>query len=209
MTSETKMAWAEVGNALEALSLSLKLHYEERAGTGVPKTPREVAAIVNGAIAAIGDAVDDQAVREQTTRVAETLEQALCETAQAIPANGRHSHGPGPYIGEVAEGEDFRRVLFTGEHSQLVVMTLLPGQDIGAETHQHDQIILLLKGQGECEADGIARRFTGHTALCVPAGTRHNVHNTGDEPMRLATVYAPPEHPAGTVHHTKADAQVA
>lgn len=115
-----------------------------------------------------------------------------------------------PYLGDVWRdnaAEDFRRVVFTSPLSQFTLMTLQPGEDIGAETHADvDQILMLLEGSGRCLLETDEMPFTGNAVLCVPRGVRHNIMNGEDGPMRLATVYAPAHHAAGTVHHTKADA---
>lgn len=117
----------------------------------------------------------------------------------------------GGYLGDVKREQqpgDFRRVLYTSPKSQLTAMTLQPGEDIGKETHTDvDQILVLIEGEGECLLGGNRQPFTGEAVLCVPQGVEHNVINTGKRPMRLATVYAPAHHAAGTVHHTKADAK--
>ena len=118
-----------------------------------------------------------------------------------------------PYQGALKEvakrNDDFRRVLFTGAHSQLVVMTLAPGEEIGEEVHEVDQILYAVEGVGEAVLDGHGKPFAKGDAVAVPAGTRHNIRNGDKKPLRLFTVYAPPEHPAGTVHHTKAEALAA
>jgi mannose-6-phosphate isomerase-like protein (cupin superfamily) len=106
--------------------------------------------------------------------------------------------------------DDFRREVATAERSQVVVMTIPPGEEIGEEVHEGiDQILLFV--EGECEAlVGEERRWVRADELVlVPGGTRHNFVNTGAEPLRLVTVYAPPEHPPGTVHRTKAEADEA
>ena len=106
------------------------------------------------------------------------------------------------------ENGDFRRVLYTAPHSQLVLMTLQPGEEIGLERHDGiDQFIRVEAGQGEAVLDGKRQPLADGSAVVVPAGTEHNVVNTSaTEPLRLYTVYTPPEHPDGTVHHTKQEA---
>jgi mannose-6-phosphate isomerase-like protein (cupin superfamily) len=102
---------------------------------------------------------------------------------------------------------DFRRVLYTGPHLQLVVMSLEPGEEIGEETHEDtDQFFRLEAGEGEVEIDGRVTKIEGDFGIVVPAGARHNVRNTGQEPLKLYTIYAPPHHADGTVQHTKAEA---
>ncbi|MEX2547804.1 MAG: cupin domain-containing protein [Chloroflexota bacterium] len=102
----------------------------------------------------------------------------------------------------------FRREVLTGEHEQVVVMTIPPGGDIGDEVHGGtDQLLLFIDGSGEATLDGDSSHVGPNDLVFVRAGTRHNFINTGDGPMRLITVYAPPEHAPGTVHQTKAEAE--
>ncbi len=104
--------------------------------------------------------------------------------------------------------EDFRRVLYTGKHLQLVLMTLPPGCDIGEEVHEdRDQFFRIEQGEGEIRIDGVANKVEDDFAVIVPAGARHNVINTGSEPLRLYTLYGPPEHRDGVVHTTKEQAE--
>jgi len=106
------------------------------------------------------------------------------------------------------ENLNFRRVIYTGRHLQLVLMSLKPGEDIGEEVHQDgDQFFRIEKGEGEALIDGKRSRIKGDDAVLVPAGARHNIINNGDKPLRFYTLYGPPEHRDGTVHATKADAQ--
>ena len=101
----------------------------------------------------------------------------------------------------------FREVLFTGPHSQLVVMSLAPGEDIGMETHdENDQFFRVEEGKGEVSIDGRSTRIESDDAIVIPAGARHNIRNTGNKALKLYTLYAPPQHEDGTVHRTKADA---
>jgi mannose-6-phosphate isomerase-like protein (cupin superfamily) len=112
---------------------------------------------------------------------------------------------------KLARGNDaFRREIATGEHSQVVAMTIPPGEEIGEEVHEeNDQLLVFIDGQGEAVLEGKRSPVTPNDLVLVPAGTRHNFINTGNEPLRLVTVYAPPEHTPGTVHQTKADADAA
>ena len=105
------------------------------------------------------------------------------------------------------ESEAFRKVLFTADKSQLVLMSLQPGEDIGLETHDVDQMLYAVDGSGRAVIAGEEKTFEKGSILCVPAGTRHNVVNTGKERMKLFTFYAPPQHAPGTLHRTKADAE--
>lgn len=105
------------------------------------------------------------------------------------------------------ENDDFRRVLYTGHHLQLVLMALQPGDEIGEEVHEdRDQFFRVEKGKGTVMIDGIAHKVKSDDGIIVPAGARHNVINTGEKPLRLYTIYGGPEHIDGTIHKTKADA---
>ncbi|MGE5413664.1 MAG: cupin domain-containing protein [Syntrophomonadaceae bacterium] len=105
---------------------------------------------------------------------------------------------------------DFRRVLYTGKNLQLVLMSIAPGEDIGEEIHpDRDQFFRVEKGKGEVTIDGRKTRIESDSAILVPAGAKHNVKNTGDKPLKLYTLYGPPEHKDGTVHATKAEALAA
>ena len=107
------------------------------------------------------------------------------------------------------DNPNFRAVLYTAPHSQLVVMTIQPGEEIGSERHaSRDQFIRVESGEGEAILDGERHALHDGTAVVIPAGTLHNVVNTSATvPLRLYTIYSPAEHPAGTVHRTKADAE--
>lgn len=106
------------------------------------------------------------------------------------------------------ENTDFRRVLYTGKNMQLVLMSIQPGDDIGEEVHDdRDQFFRVEQGSGAVWIDGNRSEVNPDDAFIVPAGARHNVKNMGDDPLRLYTIYGPPEHREGTVHVTKADAQ--
>jgi mannose-6-phosphate isomerase-like protein (cupin superfamily) len=113
-------------------------------------------------------------------------------------------------IGKKTEvNSDFRRVLYTGKQLQLVVMAIPPGEEIGEEVHSdRDQFFRIETGKGEVWIDGHKTKISSDFAVVVPAGARHNIKNTDSKPMKLYTLYAPPEHAVGTVHMTKADAVV-
>jgi mannose-6-phosphate isomerase-like protein (cupin superfamily) len=103
---------------------------------------------------------------------------------------------------------DFRRVLYTGEHLQLVLMSLAPGEEIGEETHEdRDQFFRFEEGEGVVIIDGKENKVQDDFAVIVPAGARHNVRNTSDEPLQFYTLYGPPEHKDKTVHSDKAQAE--
>ncbi len=109
---------------------------------------------------------------------------------------------------QTIENEDFRRVLYTGHNLQLVVMTLQPGEEIGAEVHEdRDQFFRIEEGQGTIDIDGVENPVEDDFAAIVPAGARHNVRNTSSAPLRLYTIYAPPEHKDGIVQSTKQEAE--
>lgn len=105
------------------------------------------------------------------------------------------------------ENKNFRKVLYTDKNSQLVVMSLKPGEDIGEEVHQLDQFIRCESGEGKAILNGIEHELSDGFAVVVPEGTRHNLINTSaDRDMKLYTLYSPPNHRDGVVHTTKADA---
>ena len=108
-----------------------------------------------------------------------------------------------------AENTDFRREILTNEHSQLVLMSIEPGDDIGEETHEVDQFLVFVKGKGEAVLEGQKSAIEGGSLVSVPAGTLHNFINTGSEPLKLFTIYSPPEEAPGTVHRNKDDALAA
>jgi mannose-6-phosphate isomerase-like protein (cupin superfamily) len=104
----------------------------------------------------------------------------------------------------------FRRVVMTGEHEQVVVMTIPPGGEIGEEVHPRtDQVLAFVDGRGEARLDGEISSVGPNDLVFVRAGTRHNFINVGELPLRLITIYAPPEHAPSTVHMTRADAEAA
>ncbi len=106
------------------------------------------------------------------------------------------------------ENDYFRKILYTDKHVQLVVMSLKPGEDIGEEVHTLDQFLRCEKGEGKAVLDGVEHVIRDGFGVVVPAGTLHNIINTSNsEPMKLYTLYAPPNHLDGTIHKTKADAQ--
>ncbi|HUG48845.1 MAG TPA: cupin domain-containing protein [Candidatus Limnocylindria bacterium] len=106
--------------------------------------------------------------------------------------------------------EAFRREILTGEHEQVVVMTIPVGEEIGEEVHPTtDQVLVFVDGKGEAQLDGESSEVGPNDLVFVRARTRHNFLNRGDSPLRLITIYAPPEHESGTVHQTKAEADAA
>jgi mannose-6-phosphate isomerase-like protein (cupin superfamily) len=114
----------------------------------------------------------------------------------------------GDIEGRTEDNRDFRRVLYTSPHMQLVLMSLEPGEDIGEEVHEDtDQFFRVEKGTGIVSIDGRDTPITSGVAIIVPAGARHNVKNSGGDSLKVYTLYAPPHHADGTVHRTKADAE--
>lgn len=109
---------------------------------------------------------------------------------------------------EAKRNENFRKVMLTGEHTQLVVMSLRAGEDIGRETHhENDQILYIVHGQADIEVGDESRHVAAGELVVVPAGSPHNVTNAGETPLKIVTIYGPPDHAPGTVHATKADAR--
>jgi mannose-6-phosphate isomerase-like protein (cupin superfamily) len=116
------------------------------------------------------------------------------------------------YITNIEElallNENFRKVLYTTKNTQLVVMSLLPGEEVGEEIHHLDQFIRCEKGEGKAVLAGVAHEVRDGIVILVPAGTSHNIINTSvDKSLRLYTVYSPPNHRDGVIHRTKADAK--
>jgi mannose-6-phosphate isomerase-like protein (cupin superfamily) len=109
--------------------------------------------------------------------------------------------------GLAVKNEEFRRVLYTAKNCQLVLMALKPNEDIGAEVHKLDQFFRVEEGSGEVVLDGVHTPIRAGFAVVVPAGTRHNIVNTSSAPLKLYTIYAPPNHRDGVVHHTRRDAE--
>ena len=101
----------------------------------------------------------------------------------------------------------FRRVLYTARHCQLVVMALKPKEEIGAEVHKLDQFFRVEEGTGDAILDGVRTAIRAGFAVLVPAGTNHNIINTGSVPLKLYTLYAPPNHRDGVVHQTREEAE--
>ena len=109
--------------------------------------------------------------------------------------------------GVAVANDEFRRVLYTAKHTQLVVMALQPREEIGAEVHKLDQFFRGEEGSGEAVLDGVRTAIRAGFAVVVPAGANHNIVNTGSVPLKLYTLYSPPNHRDGVVHHARADAE--
>ena len=109
--------------------------------------------------------------------------------------------------GITVKNEEFRRVLYTARNCQLVVMALKPNEEIGTEVHKLDQFFRVEQGTGEAMLNGVRTAIRAGFSVVVPAGTNHNIINTGTVPLKLYTLYAPPNHRDGVVHHARADAE--
>lgn len=105
------------------------------------------------------------------------------------------------------ENKNFRKVLYTDKNSQLVLMSLLPGEEIGEEVHDVDQFLRVEKGTGTAILSDVSHDIADGSVIIVPAGTKHNIINTGSEAMKLYTLYMPPHHRDGITHKTKAEAE--
>lgn len=122
--------------------------------------------------------------------------------------SGVVTHGFVQNIEDIAvKNDDFRRVLYTAEHCQLVVMALKPAEEIGAEVHKLDQFFRVEQGSGEAVLNGVRTPIRAGSAVIVPAGAKHNIVNTGKVSLKLYTLYSPPNHRDGVVHHTRAEAE--
>ncbi|QOR73946.1 cupin domain-containing protein [Cruoricaptor ignavus] len=109
---------------------------------------------------------------------------------------------------QTLDNENFRKVIYTAKHSQLVLMTLKKGEEIGMETHpENDQFFRFEAGTGKCIIDGNEYEVKDGSAIIIPAGSQHNVINTGDDELKMYTIYSPPHHKDKVVHTTKADAE--
>lgn len=109
--------------------------------------------------------------------------------------------------GLATRNEAFRKVLYTARSCQLVLMALKPQEEIGSEVHELDQFFRFEAGSGEAVLDGVRTPIRAGFAVLVPAGAKHNIINTGAEPLKLYTLYSPPNHRDGIIHQTRADAE--
>ncbi len=102
---------------------------------------------------------------------------------------------------------EFRQVLYTAKNCQLVVMALKPKEEIGAEVHKLDQFFRVEEGTGKAVLNGVSTAISAGSAVLVPAGMNHNIINNGSVPLKLYTIYSPPNHRDGVIHHSRADAE--
>ena len=131
-----------------------------------------------------------------------------CESkAESAPAGAGKKGFVGNIESMTVGNAEFRKVLYTAKNLQLVLMALKPGEEIGAEAHKPDQFFRVEAGSGEVVIDGVKTELQAGFAVIVPGGARHNIINTGKVPMKLYTLYAPPNHRDGVVHPTRADAE--
>jgi mannose-6-phosphate isomerase-like protein (cupin superfamily) len=140
-----------------------------------------------------------------------TMPNKMAEPRQAIKKLNEKGVTMKGYVQDIeslaVKNNDFRRVLYTAENCQLVLMALKPKEEIGAEVHKLDQFFRVEEGSGEVVLDGVRTAIRAGFAVVVPAGTNHNIINTGSVSLKLYTIYAPPNHRDGVVHHTRADAE--
>lgn len=131
----------------------------------------------------------------------------LIESSHVINYNKKNMKG---YIGDIEketkDNNNFRKVLYTSKNSQLVVMCIQPGDEIGEEVHDLDQFIRIEDGKAKAILNDVEYEIEDDYAVVIPAGVKHNVVNTGDEPLKLYTVYSPPEHRDGVIHATREQA---
>jgi len=136
---------------------------------------------------------------------------AKVKSAQTTATSGESATDARGFVGNIesltTDNSDFRRVVYTGKNIQLVLMALKPGEDIGAEVHDVDQFFRIEAGTGEAVINEKRTPIGPESAVVVPAGARHNIVNTGQSPLQLYTLYAPPHHRDGVVHHTKLEAE--
>ena len=135
----------------------------------------------------------------------------LCSAAVANAESGKSVQNKKGFVQNIEEisvkNQAFSRVLYTGKHSQLVVMSLKPKEEIGMEVHKLDQFFRVEEGSGEAILNGVRTPIRAGFAVLVPSGANHNIINTGTVPMKLYTLYAPPNHRDGVVHATRAAAE--
>lgn len=113
-------------------------------------------------------------------------------------------------VKKAKENTFFRQVLETGKHTQIVIMSIPPGGEIGEETHQGtDQVLYLIEGEGKVVLNGEEKTYKTGDIVLVHDGTRHNFINSGNQDLKIITMYSPPHHPAGTIHKTKEEAEKA
>lgn len=176
------------------------------------KTPSNV--VLSSSLAlvlAIWAPVQAQSVEPAAEKT--TMADKMAERGQAIKEQKLNEKGVTMkgYVQDIeslaVKNNDFRRVLYTAENCQLVLMALKPKEEIGAEVHKLDQFFRVEEGSGEVVLDGVRTAIHAGFAVVVPAGTNHNIINTGSVSLKLYTIYAPPNHRDGVVHHTRADAE--
>jgi len=147
--------------------------------------------------------MDDMKSRDAIPTEPLTSNAPLGPTKKGVPMKG--------YVQDIEslaiKNDEFRRVLYTAKNCQLVLMALKPKEEIGAEVHKLDQFFRVEEGSGEAVLNGVRTAIRAGFAVVVPAGMTHNIINTGSVPLKLYTIYSPPNHRDGVVHHTRADAE--
>lgn len=184
----------------------MKQHLRRRSTTPSCSSIAVVAACLL-AVANVAGCAEPSTSRSQAERASQTSPEA----PPSKPAEVSAAATKKGFIGDIEElttgNSNFRQVLYTGEHLQLVLMSLRPGEEIGEEVHSEiDQFIRVEQGRGQAIIDSVRHEIEDDSAVVVPAGARHNVVNTGAEPLKLYTVYGPPEHRDGVVRASKAEA---
>ena len=173
----------------------------------IPRSSIAIAAACLLGVANVGGCAEPSSVQSQAVRSPPSSSQV----PPSEPAEGSAASTKRGFIGDIeqltTENTNFRHVVYTGGHLQLVLMSLGPGEEIGEEVHPEiDQFIRVEQGRGHAIIDGVRHDIQDDSAVVIPAGARHNVVNTGGEPLRLYTVYGPPEHRDGVVRATRAEA---
>jgi len=151
----------------------------------------------------IWDALREDCIGNTVFASLEAADKALSKGLRSLESDHERMQSRGLAV----KNDEFRWVLYTAKHCQLVLMALKPKEEIGAEVHKLDQFFRVEEGSGEAVLDGVRTVIRAGFAVVVPAGTNHNIINTGSVPLKLYTLYAPPNHRDGVVHHTRADAQ--
>jgi mannose-6-phosphate isomerase-like protein (cupin superfamily) len=157
-----------------------------------------------------------QEMKEQKQKTKEDMKAQDAELTEQLASNapvGQNERGVvmKGFVQDIEslaiKNDDFRRVLYTAKNCQLVVMALKPKEEIGAEAHKSDQFFRVEEGSGEVVLDGVRTSIRAGFGMVVPGGTKHNIINTGSVPLKLYTIYAPPNHRNGVVHHTREEAE--
>ena len=166
------------------------------------------------AVGGSGSADASAAICLKLSRRSAILPCRVARPLPRLPDQRRTDEYPSSYqvaiVAQALANDAFRREVMTGDHQQVVLMTIPPGGEIGEEIHPDtDQALLIVDGEGEARLDGAISAFRANDLVLVRAGIRHNFVNNGQGPLRLITFYAPPHHPPGTMHRTRDEADAA